>query len=241
MGLNLFLYVADESIESPYLSRAFKDEIIFEWYLKFDTFLNPEEKKILLPNSYGEVVIGEKKTIEEKDKTNFLDKIQKALSGISSHNEMNKLFDEFLITSNKVEDRERDPQKLREVLQKVERQLMEKSSELPLVHSIYKSKDLKNETEFITIDNISAHIEGDMFHSDNYENIRNKIRVSSYNEDVGKIDLWIDVTPEILINNETYYTKTITKAEQFEPDFRSCYHFLDVAINSNRKVLWEIG
>lgn len=34
MGMDLDLYVDDESIESPYLTRSFKDEIIFENYIK---------------------------------------------------------------------------------------------------------------------------------------------------------------------------------------------------------------
>ncbi|MEM6377631.1 MAG: hypothetical protein AAF705_05415, partial [Bacteroidota bacterium] len=65
MGVDLDLYVADGSITSPYLSKAFKNELIFEfYYLKLGAFLNKEEIKIVSPNSQGEITIGEQKPLK---------------------------------------------------------------------------------------------------------------------------------------------------------------------------------
>jgi hypothetical protein len=59
--------------------------------------------------------------------------------------------------------------------------------------------------------------------------------------DYGKIDLHIEVKEKIEINNKVYFTKTITKSEQFENEFKKCYVFLNEAIKNDKKVLWEFG
>lgn len=151
------------------------------------------------------------------------------------------MFDDYLITSEKIEDRERSPEKLKNVLKKIQSQLIEKSSEFPLVHSVFKSKELKEETSFVTIDNVEAYIEGNLYYYDNYDSVRNKIHIKSYHDNYEKIDFYIDVKPEIKINNITYFTKSITKADQFESEFNACFNFLEQAIKTNKKVLWEFG
>lgn len=239
--MDLDLYVDDESIESPHLSRRFKDEIIFDWYLNFESFLSEEEIKLVSPNTYGEITMGEKKPFKEIDKSKFLDKIYDAVMGKGSFGKVNDLFDDFLITSEKVEDRERDPKKLKNVLKKIQIQLINKSSEFPLIHSVFKTKELKEEIGYVMIDNVKAHIEGDLYHYDDYKRIRNKIHIKSYFEDFGKIDLYVDVKPEIQINDITYFTKSITKADQFEKEFDACFDFLEQAIKANKKILWEFG
>lgn len=241
MGMNLDLYVNDGRIQSPYLSKSFKDEIIFEWYINFKEFLNEEEIKIVTPNIFGEITIGEKKTFEEKDKDKLFSTIAKAITEKKSLDSINDLFNEFLITSHRVEDRERDPEKLKKVLKKVENQLIAKSTVLPLVHTVYETEELIDEIEYLMIEDVKAHIEGNLFYYENYHSVRDKIHVKSYHDDFGKIDFYVEVKPEIKIDNKTYFTKTLTKAEQFKDEFKLCYYFLDQAIKANKKVLWEFG
>ncbi|WP_435263425.1 hypothetical protein [Tenacibaculum sp. nBUS_03] len=241
MGMDLDLYVYDESIESPHLSRSFQDEIIFDWYLNFESFLSDEEIKKVSPNTYGEITIGEKQPFEERDKSKILDKISDVTTGNGSLNNINNLLNDFLIISEKVEDRERDPKRLKKILKKIQNHLIDRSFELPLVHSIFKSKELNEEVGSILIDGIEGLIEGDLYHYDNYENVRNKIHIKSYNDDYGKIDFYLDIKPMIKFNDTKYFTKSITKAEQFKKEFEACFDFLDQAIKANKKVLWEFG
>ncbi|WP_348737402.1 hypothetical protein [Tenacibaculum sp. 190524A02b] len=208
MGMDLDLYVYDGSVESQCFSRSFKDEIIFDWYVGFESFLTKKEIEIVSPNTYGEIIIGEGK---------------------------------YIITSDKVVDRERNPYKLKEVLVKIEQYMKTKSSELPLVHFIYEDFNFKEELYSLNIDGVESIIEGDLFYYENYEKVRNKIQFKSYLEDYGKIDFLIEVTPQIEINNQRFYTRSITKAKLFEGEFKQCYDFLDEAIKQNKKVLWEFG
>jgi len=241
MGMDLDLYVDDESIESLYLSRRFKDEIVFDSYLGFNFFLTSEEISIITPNVLGEITIGEKKPFKPKDKSRILDKISNGLVGGGSLNNVDKIFEEFLVTSEKVEDRERDPVMLKSVLLKVEQTLKLKSDDLPLVHSIYSEKDCNDEISTVMVKGVKSYIEGDLFYEKNYDRIRNKIQVKSYADDFGKVNFLIDVASKVIIDGIEYYTKSITKAQQFEGDFKLCYDFLDTAINQNKKVFWEFG
>ena len=115
MGLSLDLYVEDGSIISPFLPRSFLDEITFEWYFQFSEFLIEEEIKIVSPNTIGEIIIQEKNNISDEDKKRILLKLGDAFVGTGSLEDANKAFDEFLITSDKIEDRERDPHFLKEL------------------------------------------------------------------------------------------------------------------------------
>lgn len=239
--MDLDLYVADESIVSNYLSRSFMREIIFEGHVKFKDFLNKEEEEIIRPNTAGEIYLGRKReaTFFEKVKMPFI--LHKAMKGKITVEEINKLSDKLVHRSEKIEDRERDPEKLKEALKKTEQYLQEKSNELPLVHSVYKTENLKESVGTVMVNDVKAHIEGDLFYYDNYKEIRNKIHLKSYHEDFGKVDFFIDVAPKIEINQKTYFTKSITKAEQFAESFEDCYSFLEEVIKNNKKVLWEFG
>lgn len=241
MGMSLDLYVEDESIESPFLSRAFKDEIIFGSYLRLADFLSKEEEKVIFPNSHGEIILGKKRdaTFFEKLKVPFI--LRKAMKGKISVEEIQKLSDKLVERSEKVEDRERDPIPFKTVLKKIENHLQLNSNKLPLVHSVYETKELSEEIGYIEIKGVSAHVEGDLFFYDNYSEIKNKIRLKSYGDDFKKVDFYIEVNPEIIINDKTYYTRSITKAKQFEAEFERCYNFLDEAIRNNKKILWEFG
>ena len=139
------------------------------------------------------------------------------------------------------ENIERDPKELKETLLKVENQLQIRHDELPLIHFVYSSKDRREEVEFMMIEDIESYFEGDLYHYDNYPEVRNKIHVKSYNEDFRKIDFFIDVHPKIEILDKVFYTKTLTKAEEFKNEFQRCYDFLDEAISRNKKVLFVIG
>lgn len=239
MGIDLDLYVDDESINSPFLTSSFRDEIIFEWYIKFSDFLNEEECKIISPNTYGEIVLGKKReaTFFEKAKTPFI--LNKAIKGKISLEEINKLRDKLIIRSERIEDRVRNPNKLKETLNKVEKYLILHKDKFPLVHFIYETEKLENEISSIMIDGVKSELKGDLFFYDNYSDVRNKIHIKSNLNEYKKIDFHIDIKAKILLNNKTYYTRTITKAEQFTEDFNKCYHFLNEAIKNNKKVLWE--
>jgi len=138
-------------------------------------------------NTYGEITIGEKKPFEEKDKLKLLSKIAKVVKGKGSFGSIDRMFDDYLITSEKVEDRERAPEELKNVLKIIQIQLIDKNLEFPLIHSVFKTKELKEEIGYVMIDNVKGHIEGDLYHYDDYERIRNKIHIKSYLEDFGKI------------------------------------------------------
>lgn len=241
MGMDLDLYVADESIDSPFLTRSFKDEIIFERYIKFANFLDEEALKIVRPNIYGEIVLGKKReaTFIEKAKIPFL--LNKAMKGKTSVEEINKLRDKLVYRSTKIVDRERDPRKLKEALKKIEQHLSLNKDALPLVHFVYKTKALKDEMYSVIIDGVESHLKGDLFFYDNYSELRNKIHIEQYPDDSEKISFYIDVKTEIQINNTVYFTKSIPKSEQFEEEFKACYHFLDEVIKKDKRVLWEIG
>jgi hypothetical protein len=63
------LYVEDESIDSPFLQKAFIEEIFSPIsYLALEEFLTKEEIEILTPNSYGEIVLGRKTEHTVKDR-----------------------------------------------------------------------------------------------------------------------------------------------------------------------------
>jgi hypothetical protein len=239
--MELYLSTADNSIDSPYISKAFYDEIISEWYIKFADFLTEDEVKIVRPNILGEITIGQKKEFKLKDQSSLIDKIANVISGKQSAKSVNAIFDEFLITSTKIEDRERDPELLKSTLQKIEDYLQKNADTLPLMHSLYDSETLENEVERITIDGIEALVEGDLFYDSDYANIRNKLQIKSYYDDFEKINLKLTVTPEIIIHNKTYYTQSISKASHFKYEFKQCYDFLNRAIAQNKKVLWEFG
>jgi hypothetical protein len=241
MGTTLSLYVDDNSIESPYLSRGFKDEIIFEWYIKHRDYLSEAEIRLLTPNPLGETVTGEKKASSEQDNDTLLALMANAISGKGSLADVDKLFDEFLVISNELADRGRDPVQLKNVLKKVQDYLEQQADRLPLVHAVYADHACTDELEYITIDGIKALPDGDLYYLDNYSEIRNKLQIKSFYEDHGKIDLMVDATPVLQLGERTYYTTTISKAQQFSSEFTNCYELLDEAIRLDKRVLWEFG
>lgn len=241
MGTELELYTSDESIESPFIHKSFLREIIWEDYFKFDAFLTAEEIKIIQPNIYGEIVLGKnrKPTILEKARLPFI--LNKAIKGKITAEEINKLRDKIVHRSEKIEDRERNPVLLKQVLEKVEKYLIDTKDQLPLVHYLYEQENAIFDDYLyeIEINGVYCNIEGDLFFYKNYETIRNKIHLKSYQEDYGNVDFFIEVEKEMLIDNQVYYSQSISKAEQFENEFKKCYDFLDEAISRNQKVLWE--
>jgi len=120
MSVELDLYVADESIDSPVLSNAFLEEILWERHFKFSDFLSPEEAQIIKPNMYGEIVFGKKReaTFWEKAKMPFI--LRKAVKGKITVEEINKLRDKLVDRSEKIEDRERDSALLKQALAKLQ-------------------------------------------------------------------------------------------------------------------------
>jgi hypothetical protein len=241
LGVQLDLYVNDESIESPWLSRSFLDEIIFEYYIQFNDFLTESEQKAIYPNPDGEITIEKKNELTEKDKAEIIGKLADTVTKEGSITNVSNMLDQFVIKSEELKDRKRDPKFLKVALEKVQKELIKNSDSLPVVHSIFVDKQLTQELGTIEVNGIKAHIEGDLYWLDNYPSIKNKIRLKSYLEDFGKVDIYVDVYPEMEIEGKTLYSKTINKAEQFAKEFNRCYQFLDEAIGGGKKILWEFG
>ncbi len=241
MGQYLNLFVADDSINSPYLYRSFKDEIIFGRYINFSDFLTQDEVNIITPNTSGEIVLGKKRDATMLEKAKLPIVLYKALNGKITLEEINKMRDKLVIRSQEIKDREREPERLKNALMQVEKYLNDKCTELPLVHYAYADSGLKYEIGYTKINGIKAHLEGDLFYYENYEKVRNKINVKSYFKDYGKVDFFVEVKPEIEIAGKRYFTKSITKAEHFKDEFAACYSFLDLAIKAGKRVLWEFG
>lgn len=240
MGIELSLTFSDDSLDGPHFSKAFKEEVIFSGHLNLDKVLLPEEAKILQPNEEGSIVIGQKKPFKKRHQFKLWGLLLKSLKGKKTRQHLEDFVDQFSINSEELKDRERDPKAFKTALQSLEQAFIQQSASLPLVHLVYKDPTCQEEVYAVEIEGIRAHVEGDLFHYDNYEEeLRDKIWVKSYLEDYGKIDLKIPVAPSIQINHQTYYTKTLTKAEQFAPEFQAFYDFLDLAMAQNKKVLWE--
>jgi len=241
MGIDLDLFVADESIESPILSRAFLEEMIWEQHLKHQDFLSAEEEKILRPNLAGEIVFGKKReaTFLEKAKLPFM--LHKALKGKITVEQINKLRDKLVHRGEKIEDRERDAKSLKEVLEKVESYFILLADQLPLSHFLYEEEGASRH-EFvyrIEIEGVACHVEGNNFLHKNYPELRDQINLKSYGDANGKVDRWLKVKPLMFIDGQKYYARSITKAEEFREEFQKCYDFLDQAIKYQKKVLWE--
>lgn len=240
MGIELSLSFSDEPLDGPNFSRAFKEEVIFAGHINWNTVLSQEEEKILQPNEEGSIVIGQKKPFKKRHQLKLWGLLLTSLKGKKSSQQVQHFLDEFSNSSELLEDRERDPQALKAALQKLEQAFIQQSAQLPLVHLVYEDPECQEEVYAVEIEGIAAHVEGDLFYYENYEEeLRDKIWVKSYLEDYGTIDLKIPVAPSIQIHQQTYYTKTLTKAEQFAPEFQAFYAFLDKAIAQNKKVLWE--
>ncbi|MFK7970624.1 MAG: hypothetical protein AB8F95_09660 [Bacteroidia bacterium] len=237
--MTLDLYVDDESIESPFLTRAFMDEIIFESYISLKDFLDKQEQKIVYPNPDGEITLGQKKAFEQGDKDTLLSKLSEATLGKGNLAEIGNMLDSYLDKSEKVEDRERDSQLLFATLKKVQEYLIDHRDTLPLVHIVYETEAHEERVSAIMIDGVEAIFEGDLHYYDDYHVIRNKLSVKSYMDDHGKVDFLIDVQPVIEVNGTRYFTQSITKSEQFQPDFKKCFDFLEKAIKMGKRVLWE--
>lgn len=239
MGVELDLSVADECIESPFLHRAFLEEIVWASYINLEEILTKGECDVFSPNGCGEV------TIKVKKKHNLLDRaksyylLYKAAKGTLSLEEANRFRNRFVEISEAVEDRERNPVLLKQVLMKVEQFLKNNVAQLPLVHQIY-TEIADEPIDYIDVDGIWCRVEGDLWHEDNSIENRNKIRIKSYGEDYGKIDLLLPIAPKMKIGGTSYQVKSLSKAAQFEKDFSKCYTFLDEAIEKNKKILWEI-
>jgi hypothetical protein len=81
MGQDLDLFVDDGSIKSPYLSRSFKKEIIFAWYINFEDFLSKDEIEVISPNISREIVTGKKRDLTFLEKTKLPIILYKTLNG----------------------------------------------------------------------------------------------------------------------------------------------------------------
>lgn len=243
MGITLSVFVEDESIESPYISRRFYNEIIQDSYVPFPLFLTEEDIKVITPNPDGEIIIGQKPSNNswKKDKETVLKQLLEIINGKGSLKNIDNILDKYVIKSEKLEDRERDPEHLLSALKKVEDYLIQNAEKLPLVHEVYATPELTEIVGYTLINGVKAFFEGDLFYYENYNLIRNKIHVRSYWEDTGKIDFYLDVKKAVTINGQTFFIHSTTKAEQFKSEFENIYTFLKEAIKQHKKVLWEFG
>ena len=110
--------------------------------------------------------------------------------------------DKLVYRSEKIEDRERNPNQLKEALQKVENHLILNRDKLPLVHFVFETKELKDEIGYVRIDGIESEIKGDLFFYDNYSDIKNTIHIKSHLDENGKIVEHWDVIETLLTEAE---------------------------------------
>lgn len=241
MGAALHLYVADNSIESPMLSRSFKDEIIYEGYFRHGDILPKEDSLLLEPNPYGHITIGQKKKMRMKDRIGLIRKLAMSING-KAQTDPAEALDEYLETSEAPEDRQRDPDLLQLAFQQVFAFMKKTAGKLPLLHTVHTRPDrsLKNKIEFITIDKKEYYLDGNLFYYRNYPAWRHKLLVQAHGDKVDK-NFHVEVKPEINLGGQRLYTRTITKAEEFAPEFAGIDTFLQQAIKENKKVFWEIG
>lgn len=141
---------------------------------------------------------------------------------------------------SELKKREKDPDKLRSVLVKIQKHIKQNSSNLPLIHSVYKEKGFEKSIGSVIINDIPVSIHGDLYYYDNYEKVREKIHLKSWNEYLGQVDYFLEVKPEIVIDGKIYFVKSITKAEYYEYAFEDCFNFLDIAVKMNKNILFEI-
>ena len=241
MGMSIMLYVEDNSIESPYLSRRFHEEIIEEAYFRFADFLTAEEMTVIHPNPYGEIVLGQRKSMSPEQLQTWMDQAARTVEGKMPFSEVEDFLNQFLIISHESADRERDPSHLLHALQRTAQYLTDNADVLPLVHTLHRSESRDDEVEYVEIDGIKGYVEGDIYYYKDYSAHRQQLHIRSYWEDSGKIDFYVYAQPEIVLDGQPYFVGTITKAEQFRPEFQVCYDFLQQAIRANKKVFWEIG
>lgn len=256
MGQTLELYVKDESVESPYLTRSFKDEIIYPSYFEFEDFLDKEEVDLIHPSHESEIIFEKKRDVSKKEQKEILSEILDiAFKQKCNLDDINKISDSFLFTQQDLQKKEIYPKTFKNILLKIENYMNDNAEKLPQVHLVFDDESCNENSEIgeVVINNVNATIEGDLFNyidfekitTDNpfevdYEKIRNKIHIKSYLEDYGKVNFFVDVEPIIFIDEKKYFTKTISKAEQFKEEFQRCYDFLDKAIKLDKKVLWEV-
>ncbi len=254
MGQTLELYVKDESIKSPFLSRSFKDEVIYPSYFEFEDFLNKEELDLICPSHENEIFFDKKREVTKEEQKEILSKIlDVAFRQKGNLDDVNKISDSFSFTQQDTTKKEINPQTFKNILLKIENYMRENAEVLPYVHFVFEDEvcDDNSEIGYVSINNVEATIDGDLYcHIDfeniltdnpsgkvDYEEIRNKINIKSYGKDYGKVNFFVDVEPIIFIDGKRYFTKTISKAEQFREEFQRCYDFLDKVIELNKKVL----
>ncbi|WP_338764565.1 hypothetical protein WAF17_22135 [Bernardetia sp. ABR2-2B] len=262
MGQTLELYVKDESIESPFLSRSFKDEIIYPSHFEFEGFLDDEELDLIRPSHESEIFFDKKREVSKEEQKQISSKISDiAFNKRGTLEDINKISDSFSFIQKDTPKKEINPQTFKNILLKIENYMKENAEILPQVHFVFENENCNENSEirYISItdkngDNAEANIDGDLFHYIDFENIvtdsplgkidyeeiRNKINIKTYGEDYGKVNFFIDIKPIIFIDGKKYFTKTISKAEQFREEFQRCYDFLNKAIELDKKILWEV-
>lgn len=244
MGVALYLQIASESEEGIILSHRFLEQVIRDWGVLFKhaAFLTNDEIKALRPNECGQVRIGSTSSLTTVKREEYLEILRNMMRGNAGMGAENNLLIKEGVISEKIADRARDPKVLLEIIQKIEHYMIENAHQLPLVHLLYKSKEAllaHDEEYYISVNEVKSAVEGDLYHEDNYEEKRNKIRIKSYDQDGGKVDFYLGIKPVLEIGGSSYFTKTISKAEQYREDFKRISTFLEQAVVNKEKVLWE--
>lgn len=119
MALDADLYLADESIDPPDISKRFLEDVIWSYEIDYDAFLTKKERDILRPNPWGEIVLGRRREANFFEKLMLPFVMKKALKGNLTVEEINKKRDKLVIRSEKIEDRERDPVFFKSALNKL--------------------------------------------------------------------------------------------------------------------------
>ncbi|MDO1451859.1 hypothetical protein Q0590_36660 [Rhodocytophaga aerolata] len=245
MGVLLYLNIANESDEDGViLSRCFLEQVIYNWNLifKHESFLTKGEIESIYPNECGEVYIANTTSLTADKREEYLERLREMMRGEAGMGYEREFLIREKIISEEIADRARDPITLLHIIRKIEFYMNDNREQLPLIHKVYKSEEdllLDDDVLYLLIDGIQCNVEGDLYYEDDYLKLRNKIRIKSYGEHGGKFNFYVEVNPIVRIGGTDYLTKTISKAEEFAEEFNRITTFLEQAIVSNRKVLWE--
>lgn len=246
MGVSLDLYISDgseEPQESLAISKRFYEQVVCDWKIIYDAseILTKEEKNLIRPNEYGQINIAS--TADLPNREAYLNHLQDLIAGKPNILSLDEYLIENKVVSEKISDRERDPLAMLGVLRKIEAYIRENIDTLPLIHDLYEAKDelgnVGKSISSIEVGGIKACVEGDLYFEDDYASIRKKIRLKSYSEDFGKVNLYVDVKPEIEIEGKVYFCHTRSVYQLFEQEFTQIYTILEQAIEEGKKVLWE--
>ncbi|MDX1479814.1 MAG: hypothetical protein R3301_19020 [Saprospiraceae bacterium] len=246
MGIDLYVSTSDKA-QSITVSRFFLREVINglsgpHERCDFRGVLSQEEHQCILPNELGEVIVATKRASPRA----WIRMLRLMLRNVQATS-FEDPFEHMFEYSDRIEDRERDPVALRAVIMKLREHIRRYPEKFPLWHRIYRTqRDLERDQPMdeVIFEDEDVHVSasGTVCYCDEYPDVRNKVLVHTKrkNEPAGDIKrVFVPVAPTMVIHGVQVFTRSLTMEEMCRYDFDLIMGFLDVAIENDRKVLWE--